>query len=373
MSFVYILVYFVIFFLAVSELNEDRKRSKQIFYTVIAVLILLGGFRYYQGADYPIYVNLFYGSHIYVPWNKMFDAEVEATFILLSKVIGEILGAPFYWITFIYALISISLKGNFFYTFSPYPFMSLLLYYMPVIFFEDYGQMRQGASIAFCAFAFRFIVKRQLIYFIITIVVAYFFHKSAIVFLFAYWIAPLKINTQTALLAIVASILLWPFEVYQYLGPIVSSIATDDISEAYSGYLNDNYYGVELGFGFSDIIKFIWLVIIFTFDRQLLPIGKKYLYPRNLTLVFFVMFYLFRGNSIFAVRLPGSYAFYLYLLIPTIVFYIDASARRLVSSYVFIFSLAILVRFQPNALSGGFGKFKNVLLMDNPKFKNEIY
>ncbi len=370
---VYIVVYFLIFFLALSELNEDKKKSKPIFYGVIGLLILLGGFRYYQGADYPVYVDLFYGSMKYVPWNQVFDANVEVTYVVLSKIIGEIFRAPFYWVTFIYAFISLSLKGNFFYTFSPYPFISLLLFYMPVIFFEDYGQMRQGASIAFCAYAFRFIVKKQLIYFILTIIVAYYFHKSSIVFLAAYWIAPLKINTRTALLAIITSILLWPFEIYRLAGPLVDSIASDSLGKMYTGYLNDNYYGVELGFGLSDVIKFIWLVIIFAVDRQLLKVGMKYLYPRNLTLIFFMIFYICRGNSIFAVRLPGSYAFYLYLLIPTIIFYADAYYKRLVSTYVFIFSLAILVRFQPNAINGGFGKFKNVLFMENPRFTNNVF
>ncbi len=373
MSSVYIIVYFIIFFFALSEYYQDKKQNKYIFYGIIAILILIGGFRYYQGADYPIYVNLFYGAQKYVPWNEVFEADVEASFIVISKIVGEYLQAPFFIVTFIYALISLSLKGNFFYTFSPYPFISLLLFYMPVIFFEDYGQIRQGASIAICAFAYRFIVKRQLLYFLLTVVLAYYFHKSAIIFFFAYWLAPLKINTQWALLAIVMSIILWPFEIYQYLGPIVSNITTSGLGEAYTGYLNDNYYGEELEFGTGDITKFIWLVIIFAVDRKLLNVGMKYLYPRNLTLFFFVIYYLCRGNEIFAIRLPGSYAFYLYLLLPTIIFYVEESYKRLISTYVFIFSLAILVRFQNTAIHGGFGKFRNVLIMSNPEFRNEVY
>ncbi len=373
MSSVYIVIYFLIFFIALSELNEDKKKSPWLFYSFIALLILVGGFRYYQGADYRIYVNLFYGAQVYVPWDNLMSGEVEPTYIIISKIIGEIFRAPFYWVTFIYALISLSLKGNFFYTFSPYPFLSLLMFYMPVIFFEDYGQMRQGASIAFCAFAFRFIVKKQLLFFILTIIVAYYFHKSAVVFFPAYWIARLRVNTTVALSAIIASIVLWPFEVYRLLGPIIDAISVDTLSEAYTGYLNDSYYGVELGFGLSDIIKFIWLVIIFSVDRQMLPIGMKYLYPRNLTLVFFMIFYLCRGNAIFAVRLPGAYSFYLYLLIPTIIFYAEPYLKRLISTYVFIFSFLILFRFQTNALTGGFGKFNNVLFIKNPQFKNEVF
>ena len=135
------LLFIFLFFASLLELFQYKKKTPV--FTIIAgvVLILLAGFRYYVGADYPAYKNLFVGFSIYTDYSDVFNKaifkksaeEIEWIFVLINKIIFD-LGMPFYIVTFVMALLTVSLKLSTIYKFSPLPALSTLFYFMPVFF-----------------------------------------------------------------------------------------------------------------------------------------------------------------------------------------------------------------------------------------------
>ena len=158
MEFLHPIFTFVFIFLMVASFAEVYylNQKKPIFVWIAWFFLLIAaGFRYFVGADYPIYNNLFVGFSIYTSYADVWDKalfresaeQIEWIFVLINKIVFD-LGLPFYMVTFIMALITLSLKFSTIYENVSYPALAILLYFMPIFFFEDSGQMRQGIGIA---------------------------------------------------------------------------------------------------------------------------------------------------------------------------------------------------------------------------------
>jgi hypothetical protein len=119
-------------------------------------------------------------------------------------------------VTFMMVLMSVSLKFTTIYQNSPLPVLGAMMYFMPLFFFEDSGQIRQGMGVAVCVFSFRYIKERNLPMFILMMYIALGFHKTAVVFFPAYWIVKIPMNSTRILTVIIIAILLSPFEVLEF-------------------------------------------------------------------------------------------------------------------------------------------------------------
>ena len=298
-------IFILIFlFLAAASYWEIFKLEKKqsVFVWVAAILIVVAvGFRVNVGADYPVYKALFSGFALYTTYGDVLDKalfrpnteEIEWIFVLINKIIFDF-GFPFYIVTFVMALITVSLKFTTIYKNVAYPSLALLFYFMPIMFFEDSGQMRQGLGIAVCVASFKFIKERNLFMFLLCVYIALGFHKTAIVFLPAYWIVKIPLNSYRIFWILVGALLASPFEIYRFGGNFFSSISPDDVSGAYTGYLNDRYYGNEVATGLNDIVKLFFIVILIKYDKKGCDEVWWYEYMRNLSVFGLAIFYIFR-------------------------------------------------------------------------------
>lgn len=295
------------------------EKKQSIFVWVAALLIIIAiGFRINVGADYPVYKMLFSGFAIYTTYGDVFDKalfrpnseEIEWIFVLINKLVFDF-GFPFYVVTFIMALITVSLKFTAIYKNVGFPTFALLFYFMPIMFFEDSGQMRQGLGIAVCVASFKFIKDRNLPMFLLCMYIALGFHKTAIVFLPAYWIVKIPMNSTRIFWVLVVALLSSPFELYRLGGSFFSTLAPEEVSGAYLGYMDDRYYGTQVETGLNDIVKILFIIVLVKYDRQGCKNVWWYEYMRNLAVFGLALFYFFRSNEIFAVRLPGAYMFFL--------------------------------------------------------------
>ena len=295
------------------------EKKQSIFVWIAGILVIIAiGFRINVGADYPVYKMLFSGFAIYTTYGDVFNKalfrqnteEIEWIFVLINKLIFDF-GLPFYIVTFVMALITITLKFTTIYKNVAFPTFALLFYFMPIMFFEDSGQMRQGLGIAVCVASFKFIKDRNLFMFLVCMYIALGFHKTAIVFLPAYWIVKIPMNSTRIFWVLIIALITSPFELYRVAAGFFTSIAPEDVSGAYIGYMDDTYYGTQVETGLNDIVKLLFIVVLIRYDK----IGCKqvwwYEYMRNLGVFGLALFYFFRSNEIFAVRLPGAYMFFL--------------------------------------------------------------
>lgn len=314
---IFILIFLFLAFASYYEIFKLEKKQG-IFVVIAAILIIIAvGFRVNVGADYPVYKMLFSGFSIYTTYGDVLDKalfrpnteEIEWIFVFINKLVFDF-GLPFYIVTFIMAVITVSLKFTTIYKNVAFPSLALMFYFMPIMFFEDSGQMRQGLAIAVCVASFKFIKDRNLFMFLLCMYIALGFHKTAIAFLPAYWLVKIPLNSKRIFWILVAAVLSSPFELYRYGGSFFSSISPEDVSGAYTGYLDDRYYGTQVETGLNDIVKVIFIVILIRYDKKGCEQVWWYEYMRNLAVFGLALFYFFRSNEIFAVRLPGAYMFF---------------------------------------------------------------
>lgn len=369
-------VFIVIFlFLAAASYWEIYRLEKKqsIFVWIAAVMIILAvGFRVNVGADYPVYRQLFFGFSIYTDYGDVLDKamfkenaeQIEWIFVLLNKIIFDF-GLPFHYVTLVMAIIAVTLKFNSIYRDVAFPMLAILFYFMPVMFFEDSGQMRQGLGIAVCVFSFRYIKERNLLMFLLCIYIALGFHKTSIVFVPAYWLVRIPMNSNRIFWVLVLSLLAAPLELYRLGGSFFEALTPTDISAGYTGYLDDKYYGTEVESGLNDIVKIAWITILIRYDRKGCENVWYYEYMRNLAVFGMALFYFFRANEIFAVRLPGVYMFFVTMYcLPNLAYAVQERVRTvLYAGFMTYFTMMFFYFGSGNGYRGGFSsdRYQNAL------------
>lgn len=378
MIFLHPVFTFLFVFMAISsylELYVLKKRTPVLLIISAVLLIVFSGFRYFVGADYPIYKSLYTGFSIYTDYSDVFkkatfqptSEQIEWIYVLLNKILFD-MGMPFYMVTFIMVLMSISLKFTTIYQNLSLPVLGAMMYFMPLYFFEDSGQIRQGMGVAICVFSFRYIKERNLLMFILMMYLALGFHKTAVVFFPAYWIVRIPMNSTRILVVIVIAILLSPFEVFRIFGSVVESIGSQDVSDGYAGYVDDSQFGQSVTFGLSDIVKIFFIYVIVKYDKEACEEVYYYEYMRNLAVFGLFLYYIFRGNRIFAIRLPGAYMFFMSVfVIPSIIYAVKFKVQKILYSGFMLYLFLMYFNFSKNnGRAGNFtpDRYKNYLWLN---------
>ena len=374
MVFLHPVYTFIFLFLAIASYIEIYLLEKKTpVFIIIAwlMLVFVTGFRYFVGADYPVYRDLFTGFPLYTTYQDVLDKalfrpsseQIEWIYVLLNKLIFDV-GLPFYYVTFIMVMVSVALKFSTFYKNLAYPILGAFMYFMPLHFFEDSGQMRQGMAVAISVFSFKYIKSRNVWMYLLLMYLSFGFHKTTIVFLPAYWIVKIPLNSQRILMVIVLGVLMSPFEVYNVFGNFLDSLGSQDISNGFTGYVDDSHYGRSVDFGLGDIVKIIFVFLLIKYDKICCEKIEYYEYMRNLAVFGLFIYYIFRENRIFAIRLPGAYLFFMSaFVIPSIVFALKDSVRRIMHNGVMLYLFLMYFNFsRGNGIAGNFtiDKYRNI-------------
>lgn len=370
---IFILIFVFLAFASYYEIFKLEKKQSVFVWIAGLLIVIAVGFRINVGADYPVYKMLFSGFAIYTNYGDVLDKalfrqnteEIEWIFVLLNKIVFDF-GFPFYIVTLVMALITVSLKFTAIYKNVAFPSIALLFYFMPIMFFEDSGQMRQGLGIAVCVASFKFIKERNLFMFLLCMYIALGFHKTSIVFLPAYWIVKIPLNSKRIFWILVISVLCSPLELYRFGGNLFSSLTPQDISGGYAGYLDDRYYGGQVETGLNDIVKLFFIVILIRFDREGCEEVWWYEYMRNLAVCGMAMFYFFRSNEIFAVRLPGAYMFFVTMFCMSNLVYAAKNRNRQIL-YIGFMTYLIAMFFYFGSGNGHRGSFTS------ERYKNALW
>ncbi|WP_295811103.1 EpsG family protein [uncultured Apibacter sp.] len=363
---VYYIILFVITFYSYIDINNNgiKARIKVPYIVISSIFIFLCGIRVAQGADYWPYYKLYMSINKFVKWSDLFDADVEVSYVLISKILGYF-RMPFFALLFIYGLISISLKTYSYYKYSPYPMISLLYFFMPNYFFSDSGHIRQGVSIALCLFSYQYIEQRKLFKFLFCIFISYYFHKTALIFIPAYWITKLNLSTFSCFLIILFAIIISPFKPYLFFENLFSNISSDIIAEATGGFYS--YKNLEsAGWSINDIVKLIFITTLLVNDRYICNTtsDENYKMIRNLVVTYYFIYYSLRENSIFSIRLPAAYGDFWAILIAMIIKYSKKTYNHIIYFFFIIYIYLMSWRIWPNSVALGFDKMSNIFSDD---------
>lgn len=328
-----------------SFLEVDSYSKYRSVWGVVGIMIILIGLRYWVGADYNPYYHMYKEFGAEVDYSQLRnkalfgqeDLMVEWLYILLGKLLFD-LSLPFPFFTLLVALISVPLK---YYTFEKcvaYPSLSLLLYMYPSYFIADGGQMRQALAMGVTIFSFIFIQKRRLLLYLFIMYIAVGFHSSALIFLPAYWLAIIPMNSVRAILVILISVTLSPLQLYQQISMLEALVPSDAFNgfKAYDTIEEENFGSVK----FTDLICIMYSYFLITYDKEACKKIPYYEYMRNIGIVGICMYFIFRGSPIFSSRLSNYYFIFMVLVIPNIIAGINKKGIR---SLLHLFILGFII------------------------------
>lgn len=318
-------------------------------WVVVALLIVLIGLRFWIGADYGNYFKAYndFGKRLDVSdiFNIVVDGRqeihMEWLYLLFANFIYE-LDLSFYAFTFFLAIISISIKYKVFNDNVVYPALTMLLFMFPTLFISDGGHMRQGMAMTILLFSFKYIKERKLFLFLFMMYLAIGFHTSAAIFIIAYWIAWVPMNSTRILIVVLVSAALSPLKIYQYVSLLDSLTST----EVYSGYQSYGSLDIEENsvrfVKLTDLMCIMYTYFLVTYDKVACQKIPYYEYMRNIGVLGICLYFIFRWNDIFASRLVANYFIYMPMVLVNIVAAVNSDKLRKSLHY----TLLILVVFQ---------------------------
>jgi len=340
MSFIYLFIFSFLGIMSFLEFSKEES-NKQLYITIVIIMILTAGFGYALSPDWHAYYEIF--TYLYnVDWTNFISFSemtgMEKGYLFFNKIFVD-LGFDFGMISLAIALVSLYLKSSTFYKYGGFPFFVLFLYSMPNFMFEEHVHIRQGLANAIALYSIRYIIDRNFIKFLICIVIGYQFHESIIVFILAYWIAPMKFNETIMGWLVVFSIIGF----YTGLTSIIEVVMQfmpigQDKFESYQSQL-----GADGDVAVGDFVKIISVLSLIIYNKYA-EHDKLYCYFRNLFIVG-VLLYFFLGKGIFGIRLPGFYLVFLGMTIGRMLYVFQGSTFKRYLIYFSFISYTILLIF----------------------------
>lgn len=230
--------------------------------TFFSILVFFIGFRY-ESVDYYGYKNIFSSisfENTSFPQfkNKIDNISIEFIFGFLISIFKE-LSFSFYSFLFVFSLISLSIKFFFIKKYSPYFFLSSLLFFAFLV-GKEMGQIRNAMIAGIILFAIIPLIKRNSFAYISIILIAAGIQIFALVALPIYWLYPYLKNKKIAFLILLFSFLIFQIGgLFHYLAPI-SSFLGPHIHDKISIYAN-NRGPISLNLNTFSLISFAFIFI----------------------------------------------------------------------------------------------------------------
>lgn len=197
---VYLFVLTVIFLFALIQQKPEKllvvKTGRAVrtnsFFLILsmALIYLIMILKLPAVGDYRQYALNFLYS-IYKPMDRYLDIMKEPAFYVLTKLLTNYTLNTFWYFAITSAVICIS-TGIFINRYGDNKKYAIYFYFTIGLFAFTMAGLRQSLAMSICLFAHEAIRKRKLLRFLILVGLAFLFHKSAIFFLPAYFLAKIK-------------------------------------------------------------------------------------------------------------------------------------------------------------------------------------
>lgn len=314
-----------------------NNHNKKIYFFFVTTLFILAAFRGVDvDRDYKTYISIY---------EYIIDGEpytIEPTFYLMSWV-SYLLTNSYELIFIVFCFAALFYKVKYIKQFSPYIFLSLLVYYSNFYFLHEMTQIRIGVGVAIGFFALKFLVegnKRKFIYYIIA---ACCFHFSMVVMLIALKFNSKKISSKYIYI-ILCSIGLCYFSILWKINPVelLGYLPVPVIQEKLRIYNYQTQQGMIQPVNVFSIMQlFRIFILIFVFASY-----KKF--SGDERFVLFLKIYalspiclvLFSAIPAFAIRMSEIFAVAEIVLLPMIVY--RCQQKNIAKLLVILYSACIL-------------------------------
>ena len=369
----FLVIFIILLFLAFKEYSGEYI-DPRILYTICFIQIILIGFRKDVGPDYGSYKGIFSYSYIYdystiflsnIPFSNSPKLGIEWLYILMNKIVLD-LGLPFYVVTLLVAIISLTLVYKFLIKNSDYPTLLLLLGFIPGMLISTGGQMRQSVAGGIMFYSFIFIKERKLWKYFICVFLAAGFHTSAWATLPLYWLVRIPMNKFLIFFLVLGSMILSPFRIYEQLGVFLNFIAGgSSISDGVNGYMDEQYARINGGFGIPEVLMALYTCFILYFNDELEEKSPYYEYYRNVTIIGICAFFILRENPILSSRLVGVFMGFVMLLMGNALSVVSKMERRFIFSgliFIIFFNFCVFSVFNAKKANYSIDTYYNFIL-----------
>ena len=326
-----------------SFLEVNNYKNYSSVWVVIAFLTIFIGLRFWIGADYGIYYRAYHDLGQKLDSSDILkmitegrkQVHMEWLYLFFANVTYEA-GLSFYIFTFLLAIVSISIKYKAFTEHAIYPAFAMLLFMYPTLLISDGGQMRQGMAMGILLFSFRYIKERKLLMFLFLMYLAIGFHTSTTVFIIAYWIVLIPMNSTRILVAVLICMALSPLKLYQYFS-LLNTLSSVEFYSGYQAYESLDIEKTSVRFiKLSDLICIVYTYFLVTYDKVACQKIPYYEYMRNIGVLAICLYFIFRWNDIFASRLVSNFLIYIPMVLVNIVAAVSSDRLRKSLQYVLL-------------------------------------
>lgn len=260
------LIYFILYvvcalsaiYAAKAIKRKERKRKYVFLIILITVFSLIVGLRWDVGKDYMAYYNLVIGN--------VWGINRIEPFCRLPMLLIQKYELPFYLWFIIMAVIQI---GFLVFTFERKILALLPLGVVCFLSYElgfDLNVVRQGCALSIALYAYTFINENKWKYFLIWIIVAAMFHKTAIVFAPLYFIGKYKniLNIKYQLLLFFSFMVLGPIVVQWFIeatGSYWELLSYDQKIDQLADHRWEIKEGAGLGVIFTNLRRFFIILM----------------------------------------------------------------------------------------------------------------
>ncbi len=246
------------FILLCLNLNERVYNNRRYIITITLCFFLIAAFR--DGSnlyDYSVYVENF---------EHYEDRIIELSFVMISSFIHHYLNGEVAYLFIIYAALAVFIKCYAIKEISNLFVPSAFIYFSNFYIAQEWIQIRSGVAAAFLFISLKFVFDRKLLSFTLCIICATFFHTSALLFFFIYFLNPYKVSKKTYVFLFAISYFLYFIHV-DFLSVLSMGAFMDIIN-----FKLEAYKRIEIGsanvFSIAQILKsFITFVILFKIEK----------------------------------------------------------------------------------------------------------
>lgn len=251
-----------------GSINRQGKLDQICMTALFLMLAGASALRIYTGNDYQTYISHFHDIYRgnYVVTERGFNLIVTAVYTFFQKECYLVIFALFAFLTvgvFLKALYDQSVD---------FP-MSFFLFMMLGTYFQTYNTVRYYFALAIVLYSMRYVLRKQYISFLITILIASLFHKTALIVIPLYLLAVIRWKWQHLLIAGILAVSGLFFQ-EQYMALFI---------RLYPSYVNEEEYLASGGFSIVNVLRCIAVLL---FSLYALKGNKEWYADREMRFYF---------------------------------------------------------------------------------------
>jgi len=334
----YIMLFIITLIIAFLDFTNIKRKYKIYMLVGIGIVyIFISGFRW-NNTDWNIYYPFFMENNSlddfwygYIPIDKGFG--------LINFVVKSIID-NYTALLCTLAVVILGIKINFIATFATFPLLSLFYWFSTYL--SDIYFVRQALAVSITLISFRFIVKKQLMYFLICVFIAATIQVSTIVFVLAYFIYHRNIKIKYLVLGIVLSIMIGRYldsSLLVYFGQWVDILPDSDrLANKVVAYTEGTEANSEAGWLFLGFVRRLFFIPI---ELMCMYKLKNYIstYRGCLNLIIFgyMLYFLFANiSATIAIRISTAFYIYEIITIPAMFLLVKSLKIKLILFIIFI-------------------------------------